>query len=77
MTKTIQAAPQHSQSRESALLALNPLSDYVGLGRSRIYALVKVDKFPQPIKIGKSSRWIKSEVDSWIAEQASARKTEQ
>ena len=61
----------------TALLAFEPLSNYVDMGRSRIYALIKESGFPPPIKIGKSSRWLKSEIDSWIATQAAARQTEQ
>jgi len=61
----------------TALLAFEPLSNYVYMGRSRIYALIKESDFPSPIKIGKSSRWLKSEIDSWIATQAAARQTKE
>ena len=58
-----------------ALLAFTPLSHYVTFGRSRIYQLIAdpVLRFPSPIKIGKSSRWLKTEVDSWLAKQADSR----
>jgi predicted DNA-binding transcriptional regulator AlpA len=56
-----------------ALLAFEPVSNYVSMGRSRVYALIDDGKFPPPIKIGRSSRWLKSEIDAWIAAQASAR----
>jgi predicted DNA-binding transcriptional regulator AlpA len=71
------ANPQAVAGTGTALLAFNPLSTYVSMGRSRIYALIQDSGFPSPIKIGKSSRWLKSEVDSWIATQAAARQTEQ
>lgn len=60
-----------------ALFALAPLSQYVGFGRSRIYQLVADPrlKFPPPLKIGKSVRWLKSEVDAWVMTQAAARTT--
>lgn len=51
------------------------LATYVAMGRSRIYGLIVEGKFPPPIKIGRSSRWLKSEIDSWIAAQAAARQT--
>ncbi len=57
----------------TALLAFSPLSNYVSMGRSRIYALIDEGEFPPPIKIGRSSRWLKSEIDSWINKQAAAR----
>lgn len=58
-----------------ALLAFDALSGYVSMGRSRIYALIDECKFPPPIKIGRSSRWIKSEIDTWVTEQAAARQS--
>lgn len=62
-----------------ALFAFNVLSSYVELGRGRIYGLIADPtlKFPAPIKIGKSSRWIKAEIDQWIATQAAQRGTAQ
>lgn len=66
-----------SAETHAALLAFETLSGYVSMGRSRIYALINQSGFPPPIKIGKSSRWLKSEIDSWIATQAAARQTEQ
>ena len=53
-----------------ALVAFEPLSHYVAFGRSRIYQLIAADEFPKPIKVGKSSRWVKAEIDAWISKQA-------
>ena len=60
----------------TALLSFNPLSTYVSMGRSRIYALIDDCNFPPPIKIGRSSRWVKSEIDAWIDKQIAARQYE-
>jgi predicted DNA-binding transcriptional regulator AlpA len=75
---------ENSISRPSAnfgalqvLFTFSVLANYVAMGRSRIYALIVDDKFPSPIKIGRSSRWLKSEIDSWITEQATARQSAQ
>ena len=57
-----------------ALLAFEPLSHYVGFGRSRIYQLIAAGEFPQPIKVGKSSRWVKAEIDAWISKQATSQR---
>ena len=56
-----------------ALLAFEPLSHYVGFGRSRIYQLIGAGEFPPPVKVGKSSRWVKVEIDAWIGQQAAQR----
>lgn len=60
-------------STQPALLAFAALSQYIGFGRSRIYQLISEGKFPSPIKVGKSSRWVRSEVDLWLEQQIAAR----
>lgn len=55
------------------LFTFGIMSAYVAMGRSRIYALIDDGKFPSPIKIGRSSRWLKAEIDAWIAEHVAAR----
>jgi predicted DNA-binding transcriptional regulator AlpA len=59
-----------SPSFAPSLLAFAALSHYVSFGRSRIYQLINAGEFPQPIKVGKSSRWKKADVDQWIASQS-------
>ena len=34
-----------------------------------IYKLIKDRVFPKPIKLGRSSRWLKSEVENWLQER--------
>ncbi|MBZ6561583.1 AlpA family phage regulatory protein [Klebsiella pneumoniae] len=36
-----------------------------------IYRLIKDGVFPKPIKLGRSSRWLQSEVESWLQERIS------
>lgn len=62
-----------TETPQPALLAFDPLSRYVNFGRSRIYALINQGEFPPPVKIGKSSRWVKAEIDAWLSKQVSAR----
>lgn len=56
-----------------ALLGFELLSHYVAFGRSRIYQLIHAGEFPPPIKIGKSSRWVRAEIDKWLSEKIAAR----
>ncbi|MDJ6851834.1 AlpA family phage regulatory protein, partial [Salmonella enterica] len=35
------------------------------------YRLISESRFPAPIKLGRSSRWRKSEVESWMRERIS------
>lgn len=43
------------------------------LGSTSIYAGIKAGIFPKPIKIGRSSRWLRSEVEAAIANLAAQR----
>lgn len=44
-----------------------------GIGNSTVYDLIKKEILPKPIKIGRSSVWIKDEVDAVIEERKKAR----
>lgn len=50
------------------LLTLQEVKEYVKLGKSTIYALMKAGEFPQCLKASaRSSRWLASDVNKWIA----------
>ncbi|MBC3219958.1 helix-turn-helix transcriptional regulator [Serratia fonticola] len=34
-----------------------------------VYKLIKDGMFPKPIKLGRSSRWLQSEVEIWLHER--------
>jgi prophage regulatory protein len=51
------------------LLRRPGVQDKVGLKHSAIYELIKRDQFPAPIKIGRSSFWVESEIDNWIEQR--------
>lgn len=35
------------------------------------YKLIQLGEFPKPIKLGRSSRWLKSEVEAWLQQRIS------
>lgn len=37
-----------------------------GLTDKWFYKLIQDGEFPKPIKLGRSSRWLKSELESWL-----------
>jgi len=51
------------------LLPLRKLESVIGFRKSKIYQLIESGQFPQPIKIGRSSRWRSSDVEDWIQRQ--------
>jgi excisionase family DNA binding protein len=58
---------------QPTLLTIKEVLRLTRLGRSTAYRLLSAGSFPNPIKIGRSSRWLKSDVDEWIAKQATTR----
>lgn len=57
----------------------NPLSDkmvdmafiteFTGLSDKWFYKLIQEGLFPKPIKMGRSSRWLRSEVEGWVQQR--------
>jgi len=48
------------------MIAIKELEIFLGISRPTIYRLVAAGKFPKPIRIGRSTRWLWSEVDRYI-----------
>jgi len=56
------------------LLSLSSLIEYLdGRSRASIYRDVSEGRLPPPLKLGASSRWLKSEIDAKLAEAADRR----
>jgi predicted DNA-binding transcriptional regulator AlpA len=63
--------PQNVSSRR--LLPLKAVSAEFALHRTTIHWLVKAGKFPKPIRIGGSCRWIADEIEAFKAERMADR----
>jgi len=49
------------------LLRISDVKSHVGLGKSKIYALIADGRFPRPYKLSpKAARWSEREVLAWI-----------
>ena len=58
---------------DMVLLNFNTVSRKVGLSRKTIYSRIRSGSFPKQVKIGRASRWLKHEIDDWIAGVAADR----
>jgi prophage regulatory protein len=59
--------PIESAAHPAALLRLSTVQAITGLGRSSIYARVKAQTFPEPLRQGtRCSRWRASDVNRWL-----------
>jgi prophage regulatory protein len=56
-----------SVTQNKPLLTISEVVSMIGIGRSTIYAKMKVNEFPAPIKSGpRAVRWRTDEVIEWI-----------
>lgn len=58
-------------TREVSLLAdqfvdMAFITAYTGLTDKWFYKLIRDGEFPAPVKFGRSSRWLKSELETWV-----------
>ncbi|HAU4338140.1 helix-turn-helix transcriptional regulator [Serratia marcescens] len=42
------------------------ITEFTGCSDKWFYKLIQDDLFPKPIKLGRSSRWLKSEIEDWV-----------
>lgn len=55
-----------AQSTHKRVERLPSVMARIGMGRSWIYREVAAGRFPQPIKIGRSTVWDSAEIDRWL-----------
>jgi prophage regulatory protein len=63
---TTAATPPQNLS-DARLLPIEDVMARCAKGRTAIYAGIKAGTFPLPAKDGRSSRWLSTEIDAWIA----------
>ncbi len=65
--------PTHSDTRVR-MLRLSQVLERTGLGKTTIYELQKLGRFPHSVSLTSSCvRWIESEIDDWLTRQAATR----
>lgn len=45
------------------------ITQLTGLTDKWFYKLIQLGEFPKPIKLGRSSRWLQSEVEAWLQQR--------
>ncbi|WP_341325929.1 AlpA family phage regulatory protein [Methylotuvimicrobium sp. KM2] len=58
---------------KKTIIKRSVLAAKLGVSEVRIKTLIKEDNLPRPIKIGKISGWVESEIDNWIDSKISER----
>ena len=57
------------------IMDIKELSEYLGIGKSKIYSLIRMKKIPAS-KIGRQYRFSKDIVDSWLKDKIITKKEE-
>ena len=74
MSALIMGSHDHTPSKakinvpliEDQFVGMAFMTQYTGLTDKWFYKLIQEGKFPPPVKFGRSSRWLKSEMEAWI-----------
>ncbi|POE15400.1 Rha family transcriptional regulator [Pectobacterium odoriferum] len=45
------------------------ITQLTGLTDKWFYKLIQLGEFPRPIKLGRSSRWLQSEIEIWLQQR--------
>lgn len=45
------------------------ITRFTGLTDKWFYKMIQEGEFPKPIKLGRSSRWLQSEVEEWVGKR--------
>lgn len=51
------------------LVDMTFITNYTDMTDKWFYKLIKDGEFPKPIKLGRSSRWLQSEVENWMQQR--------
>lgn len=68
-TKTSAAAATMLLNSDDPLIDMHFITAYTNMTDKWFYKLIAENQFPKPIKLGRSSRWRKSEVEAWMQER--------
>jgi predicted DNA-binding transcriptional regulator AlpA len=60
---------EHISLLDDQLVDMRFITKLTGLTDKWFYKLIKDGLFPKPIKLGRSSRWLQSEVEAWLQQR--------
>lgn len=73
MTATHKSAADNKTSitplLDDQLVDMAFITNFTGMTDKWFYRLISEARFPAPIKLGRSSRWRKSQVEAWLLER--------
>jgi excisionase family DNA binding protein len=67
---------QDNKKEIKQVMDIKELSEYLGIGKSKIYSLIRQHKIPAS-RIGRQYRFSKDVIDSWLKEKIITKKEDQ
>jgi predicted DNA-binding transcriptional regulator AlpA len=68
-TATMTTQNNNSSLLNDKMVDMKFITEFTGLTDKWFYKLIQDGNFPKPIKLGRSSRWMQSEVENWVDER--------
>ena len=65
--------PTRANDGERLALTDHDLAGLLGVSRSHVWSMNSRGKLPAPIRLGRSVRWARAEVEDWLAADAPPR----
>nr|ELR5042181.1 AlpA family transcriptional regulator [Providencia stuartii]ELR5081632.1 AlpA family transcriptional regulator [Providencia stuartii] len=75
MTNPIETSTTMPSLLNDQFIDMKFITQLTGLTDKWFYKLIQDGEFPKPIKLGRSSRWLKSEVEQWLQERIQESRT--
>ncbi|MCL2145226.1 MAG: helix-turn-helix domain-containing protein [Endomicrobia bacterium] len=66
---------ENKNTNNKQIMDIKELSEYLGIGKSKIYSLIRMKKIPAS-KIGRQYRFSKDVVDSWLRDKIITKREE-
>ena len=58
--------PQHSELEAKRLITVREAATILGISQRTMYRLIDMGKAPAPVKLGRATRLVRTEVDKYI-----------
>lgn len=64
--RSVNSLAKEEETKPRRLIRIREVLHLTGLSRSGLYKRIGYGLFPAPIKLGRTSVWLESDIDAWI-----------
>ncbi len=70
---TLICSPVSTSVLNDQLVDMAFITAFLGVSDKWVYRQIQLGQLPGPIKLGRSSRWLKSEIEEWLQKRVNVR----